>query len=52
MTYNAYYSQPHLEPPLPFDDFQQPYAVDPGAIRFCLFRFTFVELINGRTFVF
>lgn len=25
-------------------------AVDPGAIRFCRFRFTFVRLTNGRRF--
>lgn len=44
--------QPPVGPPPPFDDGQQPYAVDPGAIRFCLYKLTSVELINGRSFVF
>lgn len=26
------------------------YAVDPGAIRFCLYKFTYIWLINGRSF--
>ncbi|AOY78178.1 hypothetical protein BJL90_00820 [Clostridium formicaceticum] len=46
------FPQPPVGPPPPFDDFQQPYAVDPGAIRFCLFRFTTVELIDRRRFTF
>lgn len=27
-----------------------PYAVDPRAIRFCLFKFTYIWLENGRSF--
>ncbi len=44
--------QPPVGPPPPLDDFFAPYAVDPGAIRFCLYRFTTVELVTGRRFMF
>ena len=44
--------QPPVGPPPPLDDSFAPYAVDPGAIRFCLYRFTTVELVNRRRFMF
>ena len=57
MDNNVNYNQaPFGWPPFdslpPFGDFQQPYAVDPGSIRFCLFKLTYVELINRESFFF
>ncbi|WP_026477861.1 hypothetical protein [Alkaliphilus transvaalensis] len=42
---------PPVGPPPPIDDFFGPFAVDPGAIRFCLYRFTRIELIDRRRFI-
>ncbi|HEX6594701.1 MAG TPA: hypothetical protein VF095_08935 [Bacillota bacterium] len=46
---------PPTTPPPSFQPTQpqfQLFAVDPGAIRSCLFRFTFIWLDNGRSFWF
>ena len=54
MDNNVNYNQPPFGGP-PFGSpppFQQPYAVDPGAVRFCLFKLTYVELINRDSFLF
>ncbi|MDV2886024.1 hypothetical protein RYX45_12610 [Alkalihalophilus pseudofirmus] len=41
---------PQVTPQLPSGP--QAFAVDPGAINRCLFRFTFIRLTNGETFWF
>jgi hypothetical protein len=47
-------SSPPSSPPPTFTPQESPslFAVDPGAIRGCLFRFTFVWLNNGNSFWF
>ncbi len=49
------FSQAPTAPPPPFIPQQataSPFAIDPGAIRLCLFRYTFIWLRNGEAFWF
>ena len=43
---------PPTGPPPDFIPMEQPstFAVDPGAISFCTFSFTYIWLINGQSF--
>jgi hypothetical protein len=43
---------PSFTPQMPLTATGQPLAVDPGAIRRCMFRFTYIWLRNGQQFWF
>lgn len=43
---------PAIPNPPQFSPGMEPYRVDPGSIRYCLFRITRIRLQNGRRFLF